>query len=74
MSDNVVMLGNLTRLNIPTDRVLEEAKGKIKGGIILIGYDVDGEEYFASSLADGAEVLWLLERCKQELLNGAAGD
>lgn len=37
-----------------------------------IGYDADGAEYFASSIADGADVLWLLERLKQQLLTTGA--
>ena len=74
MTDNVVNLDNLTRLDLPPDRVLEAAKGKIKDGVIIIGYDLDGEEYFASSIADGPEVLWLLERCKQKLLNVSEDD
>ena len=30
--------------------------------------DMDGEEYFASSIADGGTVLWLIERMKLQLL------
>jgi hypothetical protein len=36
--------------------------------VVVLGYDADGEEYFASSIADGADVLWLLERLKRKLL------
>jgi len=43
--------------------------GKLKS-VLVIGYDEAGEEYFASSIADGGDVLWLLERCKQELMGG----
>jgi hypothetical protein len=56
----------VTRLDIPPDRVLEQAKGKLEG-VVLLGYDKGGE-YFASSYADGGDVLWLLERCKLRLL------
>lgn len=48
--------------------MLENTKGKLEG-VILIGYDKQGEEYFASSYADGGDVLWLLERMKLRLLN-----
>ena len=65
----VIQLGGVTRLDIPADRVLEGAMGKLKS-VVVIGYDEAGEEYFASSIADGGEVLWLLERCKQELMGG----
>jgi hypothetical protein len=67
MSDNVIPLNNITKLDLQPDRVLEAAKGSLDG-LIIIGYDINGEEYFASTYADGGEVLWLLERCKKNLL------
>jgi len=67
MTDNVVVLDCITRLNIPPDRVLEMAINKLEG-VVLIGYDKEGREYFASSYADGGDTLWLLERCKMNLL------
>jgi hypothetical protein len=54
-------------LDVPPDRVLEQARGKLKS-VVLIGYGLEGEEYFASSIADGAEALWLIERAKLMLL------
>jgi hypothetical protein len=70
MTDNVIPLGNITRLDIPVDRVLDAAKGELHGpsGVVVIGWDDDGELYFASSVADGGEVLWLLEKAKIALL------
>ena len=68
MTAKIIPLGNITRLDLPPDRVLESAIGEFKG-VVLIGYDKEGREYFATSYADGGEVLWLLERCKMELLN-----
>ena len=65
---NVVYLSTVTRLDLPPDRILEQAVGKMEG-VIVIGYDKDGNEYFASSYADGGEALWLLERAKMALLN-----
>lgn len=64
---NVIPLGGVTRLDLPVDRVLEGAKGKLDG-IVILGWDKEGYRYFASSYADGGEVLWLLEQCKLELL------
>lgn len=65
---NVIPLGNVTRLNIPTDRVLDGAKGTCSDGVVVLGYDDDGSFYFASSIADGGSVLWLLELCKKQLM------
>ena len=63
----VIPLNCVTRLDLPPERVLDGAKGKLQG-IVILGYDHDGQEYFASTYADGGEVLWLLERCKIKLL------
>lgn len=68
MTDNVIPLGNITRLDLPTERVLDEAKGHCSEGVVILGYDDDGELYLASSIADGGEVLWLLEKLKLHLL------
>lgn len=69
--DNVIPLGCLTKLDLPVDRVLEAAKDKLEG-VVLLGYDKDGMTYFSSTYADGGEVLWLLEQAKRALLS--AGD
>lgn len=63
----VVIFNGITRLDLPADRILEDAIGKLDS-VVIMGYDKDGEEVFASSLADGASVLWLLEQCKLKLL------
>ena len=65
---NVVYLDAITKLNIPADRVLEGAVGKLDG-VIIAGYTKDGDEYFCSSYADGGDALWLVERFKRALLN-----
>jgi len=65
---NVILFNGITKLDLDPDMVLENTKGKL-GGVILIGYDKEGKEYFASTYADGGDVLWLLERMKLCLLN-----
>ncbi len=65
--DNVITFTGVTYLDMPPDRILEDAIGKMKG-VIVIGESVDGDEVFKSSYADGPEVLWLLERMKKRLL------
>jgi hypothetical protein len=65
----VIPLNNVTRLDIPADRVLEQAIGKMDG-VVILGYTKEGDDYyFASSYADGGTVMWLLERCKNALMN-----
>ena len=65
---NVIPLGNVTRLDIPAETILEAAKGNLDS-VVLMGYDKDGELYFASSIADGGDALWLIEKLKQQLLD-----
>ena len=66
----VVLFSGITRLDLPPDRILEEAIGKLEG-VVILGYEKDGNEYFASSYADGGLVNWLLDRCKQQLIRMA---
>lgn len=68
MTDNIIPLGNITRLDIPAERILEKAKGELEK-VVLLGWDNDGELYFASSFPDGGDVLWLMEKAKLKLLN-----
>lgn len=68
MTNNVIPIGCVTRLDLPVDQVLEEAKGMGLEGVVILGYFENGDQYFASTYADGGNVLWLLEMCKKELL------
>ena len=65
---NIILFNGITKLDLDPDMVLENTKGKLDG-VILIGYDKEGEEYFASTYADGGDVLWLIERMNLRLLN-----
>lgn len=64
---NIVNFPGVTCLDMPADQVLENAIGKLER-VVVIGYTPDGDEYFASSIADGGEVVWLIERMKLQLL------
>ena len=64
---NVIDIGGITRLDLPPDKILEKAIGQLDS-VVIMGYDKEGEEVFASSIADGGSVLWLLEQCKLKLL------
>ena len=57
----------ITRLDLDPDVVLENNKGKFTG-VIVIGYDKDGDFCASSTYADGGVVMWLLEQCKFELM------
>ena len=68
MADNVVLFNGITSLDLPADRVLESMP-KDLSSVVIVGYDAEGEFYFASSIAGGPETLWLLEQAKLALLN-----
>ncbi len=63
---SVHILQTVTSLDLPPERVL--ANTPELESVVIIGYLPDGTEYFASSIADGGDVVWLLERCKLMLL------
>ena len=66
----VVPINGITRLDLPPNQILDAARDQLEC-VVVLGYDNDGQEYFATSLADGGEVLWLLERCKASLFAAA---
>lgn len=65
---NVVKFTGITFLDMPPDIILEGALGKLES-VIVLGYTNDGEEYFAASMADGADALWHLQRAAHKLLS-----
>lgn len=68
-SDNVVVLNNITKLKIPAKRVIKAAKKAGLTDVVILGYDAEGDEYFASSEPNGPEVMWMLERAKKKLMD-----
>ena len=69
----VVELGCWTTLEVPPDKVLKAAVDHLSN-VLVIGYDTEGNEYFASSMTNRSEILWLVERFKQQLLDGTLGE
>jgi hypothetical protein len=66
--NKVSILPIITTQSYDPDTLLEAAKEKLSS-VIIIGYDKDGEEFFSSSVSDGADVVWLLEMTKLNLLS-----
>jgi hypothetical protein len=65
---NVVELDVASSLPIPAERILNRALGDGLDTAVVIGWDDDGQFYFASSNPDGGDILWLLEYAKKALL------
>lgn len=66
--DNVVVLNVITTLDVPPERILKGALHRKVKQLVILGYDEDGDEFFASSIADAGSVMWLMERMKKKLL------
>lgn len=65
---DLLTFNGISRLDLPAERVLQSAiDAKIKTALVL-GYDADGEFYFASTKADGGDIIWLMEIAKKKLL------
>ena len=56
-----------TRLDLDPDTILTAAVGKLNE-VVIVGYEADGSFYFASTRANGPDVLWLLKQAEQRLL------
>lgn len=68
--ENVIPSGIITRLDLSPSQVLAGAAERGLDAVVIIGRNGDGE-YFASSVSDGGDILWLLERCRKALLSTA---
>ena len=64
----VVNLEQITRLDLPPERIINNAPVTELESVVLIGWKGDGDFYFASSIANGPDVLWLMELAKKKLL------
>lgn len=52
--------------DLEADAVLQMAMGELKE-VVVIGWTNDGNMWLGGSKARSADVLWLLENCKQSL-------
>ncbi len=71
--DNVVHLNINTTLPIDPEKVLSGASGKLQD-VVVVGREHDGGLYFASSMPDAAEVLWLLKLGERMLFDVTGKD
>ena len=66
--ENVVPLDIVSSHDIDPQRVLVNALNKRLTNVVVLGYRADGDEFFATSYADGANLLWLLKRGEHRLM------
>jgi len=60
---DVVKLRTPTTADLPADKILRDAIGKLDGAIV-IGIDKDGGHYIRSSMGNVADIRFLLECTK----------
>lgn len=70
----IIKFPGSTKNDLPVKDVINGAIKNELSGIVILGYDKDDFEYFASSFADRTEVLWLLERCKAFIMDDYEGE
>jgi hypothetical protein len=64
----IIPINTITTLDSNPDMILEAAKDKLEG-VVIVGFDKNGEVYAASSYADGGNIMWLLEACKLKMFD-----
>lgn len=69
----VIKFPGKTYADIPPDDILANAMGKLSG-VVLVGYTTDGQKYIASSMSDGPQMVWLLERAKLYVIEDEQND
>jgi len=57
-----------TMHSLPANRVLESAVEANLRSCLVLGYRQNGERYVAYSPSDAAEILWMLEKAKADLM------
>lgn len=70
LAENVALFTGITTNDFDATITLEAAARANLADVIIIGWDEEGELFFSSSMADGPEVLWLIEKAKAALLAG----
>lgn len=66
--ENVLPFVGVTRVDSEADNVLRHAIGELDT-VVIVGYDKEGNEFYASNVADGANALWHLQRGIHCLMN-----
>lgn len=68
MSAEVLPFTGTTTLDLDPAQIIEAARDARLTEVVICGVDADGNEYFASSLADAGDAGWHLDRAKWNLM------
>lgn len=66
-TNKLISLNKTTTDDMDPDQVLASAYKQLQD-VVIAGYDKEGNFYFASSVADGGTVMWLIEHLKASLM------
>ena len=66
--DKVTILSTTTTLDLDVERVLQAAIDAKLKQVWVIGENTDGGLYFSSSVSDGGNALWWMEKAKRALM------
>lgn len=64
----VIMSPNVTSLDLTPARILQMAFDADLESVVVVGYDKNGNEYYAATAGDPAETIWLFERSKHRIM------
>lgn len=68
LADNIVLFPGISPNDYGANLMLEAATNADLDSVVIIGWNKDGEMFFSSSMGNGPECLWLIEKAKQSLL------
>lgn len=68
LADNIAMFPGITPNDYDANIMLEAATRADLENVIILGWKKDGSMFFSSSMGDGPECLWLIEKTKAALL------
>lgn len=68
LADNIALFPGVSPNDYDANLMLEAATRADLENVVILGWDKDGEMFFSSSMGDGPECLWLIEKAKAALL------
>jgi len=70
---NIKSFPGITKQDWPANHLLTKAVAHELDEVVIIGFDKEGDFYFASNKKDGPTVLWWLEIARAKLLSVGMG-
>lgn len=68
MSETTYLADRSVNVDLSVDQVLTRAQEAELSGAMVLGVREDGTMFFESSIPDGSDVVWLLEKARHLIL------